>query len=219
MEREKCIMCRSCAESCPSGALEVCGKIMSVDDILYAARKDKAFYGNIGGVTLSGGEPFAQGRATIALLKALKNSEFNTAVETCGYGDTEILSAAAQYVDLFLWDIKDTDDERHKLYTGASNKLILNNLSVVNEMNAKIRLRCILVNGVNTDDEHYIKIAKLAGSLNNLQGVEIIPYHAYAGTKAVFLGFEDNGKKEWIPTKEQLDKARFIIEDQGITVI
>ena len=97
---------------------------------------------------------------------------------------------------------------RHKRYTGVDNGKILKNLSLVNEMNAKIRLRCILVNGVNTDEKHYAAIAELANKINNLDGVEWIPYHAYGGTKSVFLGGEDSGRKEWIPVTEELGTAR-----------
>ena len=62
------------------------------------------------------------------LVKACKEQGLSTAVETCGYADPEIIRAALPYVDLFLWDIKDTDSARHKRYTGVSNGKILKNL-------------------------------------------------------------------------------------------
>ena len=170
--------------------------------------KDRAFYGESGGVTLSGGEPLAQGEAVMELLKACKENGFSTAVETCGYADSDVILAALPYVDLFLWDIKDTDNVRHKQYTGVDNGKILKNLLLINEMNAKIRLRCILVSGVNTDECHYSAIAELASKINNLDRVEWIPYHAYGGTKSVFLGGEDSGRKEWIPEAEEIERAK-----------
>jgi pyruvate-formate lyase-activating enzyme len=69
-------------------------------------------------------------------------------------------------------------------------------------------LRCILVAGVNTDVEHYRRIAALAEGLSNLDGVDLIPYHAYGGSKATLLGLSDNGRRDWIPTEEQIAKAR-----------
>ena len=182
------------------------------------AEKDRAFYGELGGVTLSGGEPFLQGEAAIELLKACKEKGFSTAVETCGYADSDVILAALPYIDLFLWDIKDTDRARHKRYTGVDNDRILKNLSLANEINAKIRLRCILVNGVNTDEDHYSAIAELTSKINNLDGVEWIPYHAYGGTKSVFLGGEDSGRKEWIPVTEELETARAVLKKRGIYV-
>ncbi len=218
IDREKCTLCAECANSCPTGALEICGEDMSIEKILSAAKKDRAFYGENGGITLSGGEPFAQKEATVALLKACKERGLHTVIETCGYVDTDILRAAVPFVDLFLWDIKDTDDERHKKYTGASNKKILENLTVADASGARTRLRCILVNGINTDQAHYRGIAEITASLSNCEGVELIPYHAYAGTKAVFIGGEDNGRKDWIPTDGQLEQAKLILKDLDIRV-
>ncbi len=134
----------------------------------------------------------------------------------CGYADSDIILAALPYIDLFLWDIKDTNSVRHKRYTGVNNDKILRNLSLVNEMNAKIRLRCILVNGVNTDEHHFSAIAEFASKINNLDGVEWIPYHAYGGTKSLFLGGENSGRKEWIPTLEQMEKAKESLKSAGV---
>jgi pyruvate formate lyase activating enzyme len=191
---------------------------MSIEEILSIAEKDRAFYGENGGITFSGGEPFAQGEAVIELLKACKENGFSTAVETCGHADSAIILAALPYIDLFLWDIKDTDNMRHRQYTGVHHDKILKNLSLVNEMNARIRLRCILVSGVNTDERHYLAIAELADSIKNLDGVEFIPYHAYAGTKMTFLGGEDNGRKEWIPAEEEVDRTKDVLKRRGIYV-
>ena len=208
VDRKKCTLCFDCSKHCPTGALDICGEDMSIEAILSVLEKDKAFYGENGGITLSGGEPFTQKEATLALLKACKEKGLHTAVETCGYADSYVIRNSAPYVDLFLWDIKDTNSPRHKQYTGVSNEIILKNLSLVNEMNAKIRIRCILVNGVNTDECHYSAVADIAKTINNLDGVEWIPYHAYGGTKSVFLGGEDNGRKEWIPSDQQLAFAK-----------
>lgn len=218
IDREKCALCGECANNCPTGALEICGDDYKVDDILSVAEKDRAFYGENGGITLSGGEPFEQGEAVIDLLKACKERGLSTAVETCGYTDRDILLAAVPYVDLFLWDIKDTDSARHKQYTGMSNERILKNLSLVNGMNGKIRFRCILVRGVNTDGLHYSAIAELAKKIGNFDGAELIPYHAYGGTKSVFLGGDDNGRKDWIPETEEIERARSILKSHGVYV-
>ena len=216
LDREKCVRCFRCAENCPAGALEVCGKDMSVEEILSIVQKDSAFYGTAGGMTLSGGEPFLQKEGAVALLKACKRCGISTAVETCGYADPEVLRAAAAYVDLFLWDLKDTDEVRHRSYTGVSNRRILENLSMVDKLGGKIRLRCILVNGVNTNAEHYRRVADIAKGLHHLEGVEYIPYHAYGGTKATFLGMEENGRADWIPDAYQMECAKAALAEEGI---
>ena len=218
VDRKKCTLCSECAKKCPTGALDICGTDMSIEEILSVLEKDRAFYGDIGGITLSGGEPLGQNDAALELILACKEKGFNTAIETCGYVDSDVLEKVIPFVDLFLWDIKDTDAERHKQYTGVTNEKILKNLALADASGAKIRLRCILVNGVNTTEHHYREVAKIALSLSGCEGVEIIPYHAYGGTKAVFIGALDNGKSEWIPNSEQINEAKNIIKNMGVCV-
>ena len=218
LSRGLCIACTDCAEICPTCALEICGREMTVDEIFEIVERDRAFYGDDGGITLSGGEPFFQ-KESVSLLKASKERNLTTAVETCGYADMDILRSAVPYVDLFLWDLKDTDEKRHEQYTGVSNVPILRALDEVNKMNGKIRLRCILVNGVNTVDAHYKNIADIASKINRLDGVELLPYHAYGGSKMVSLGYEDNGKRDWIPSSDTIAYAKRILRENGVFVI
>ncbi len=218
IDRSECTLCFNCEKICPTSALEVCGKQTTVDEIIAIVKKDLAFYGKEGGITISGGEPFMQKDATLALLKACRDENISTAVETCGFADIDILRASVPLVDTFLWDIKDTDEERHKKYTGVPCSIIINNLNQISNMGAKIRMRCILVNGVNTNIDHYHKIAEIAKTIKNFDGVEFLPYHAYAGTKSVFIGKVDNGNKDWIPNQEQINEAKSILTSQGILV-
>lgn len=211
IDRDKCLGCGSCCEVCPTGALKLCGQEMTIAEIISEVKKDGAFYGELGGITLSGGEPFAQGDGIIALLEECKKCGISTAVETSGFAAPDLIRRAAPYVDLFLWDVKDTNDSRHTEYVGASNMLCLENLMMINELGAKIELRCILVNGVNTDEDHYRSVAEIAEKINNLESVRVIPYHAYGGCKAVFIGGEDNGRVDWIPTEEQVNEFKKII--------
>lgn len=219
IDRGSCRACGRCAELCPTGALELCGRQMTADELIREAERDSAFYGQDGGITLSGGEPFAHGERLLELIKKCAERGLDVAVETCGYADRDVLLKSAPYVSLFLWDIKDTDNERHREYVGASNERIIENLLAVSETGARIRLRCILVNGVNTDAAHYEAVADLAARVKSLDGVELMPYHAYGGTKATFLGGEDNGRAEWIPTEAQLQDFAEMLTHRGVNVI
>ncbi|MBE6628706.1 MAG: glycyl-radical enzyme activating protein [Ruminococcaceae bacterium] len=216
--REKCISCGDCAKVCPTGAMELCGTEYTVEEILAVVKKDAPFYGNKGGLTLSGGEALLQKDGAVALLRACREQGISTAVETCGYFDPAVLPKAVPHTDLFLWDLKDTNDARHLQYTGVSNERILSNLRLANSLGARIRLRCILVNGVNTELSHYRKIADIASTLSNFEGVEFLSYHAFGGSKATFLGLEDNGRTDWIPTEKQMEEAKETLRSHGIVV-
>jgi pyruvate formate lyase activating enzyme len=188
---------------------------MPVSEILSAVERDRPFFGNAGGVTLSGGEPFLQGEGTLSLLRAFREAGISTAVETCGYADPDVLLRACPLTDLFLWDLKDTDEERHRQYTGVSNERILKNLHAVANTGANIRLRCILVHGVNANTEHYEQVARIAKEIPHLQGVDVLPYHAYGGSKATLLGKSDNGRVDWIPTESEIQEFRTVLHRAG----
>lgn len=218
LRRESCVACGCCTSLCPTGALSLCGKDMTPAQLLQVIQRDAPFYQNGGGVTLSGGEPFLQGEEVLELLKLCKENGISTAVETCGYVSPVLLEKAVPLVDLFLWDVKDTDDARHLAYTGVSNRHILENLRMVDSLGGRTRLRCILVNGVNANDAHYTAVAKLYHSLQNCEGVELLPYHPYGGAKAKAAGMDDCSQEEWIPSAETLLHGKNALLSQGVSI-
>ncbi len=235
-----CVACASplCAAVCCTEAITPAASPMAVADILAAVERDRAFYGEsipradgqsrtFGGLTVSGGEPMAHPAGTLALLEAARTAGLSTAVETCGQFDPAYLARLVGVSDLLLWDVKDTDPARHKAYTGVGNERILQNLREAARLAAtsgcRIRLRCILVSGVNTGLAHYEALAALATDLaaapGVLEGVEFLPYHAYSGSKMLPLGLPDNGRVDWIPHTEDMEAAKQLLQARGIPVI
>jgi len=217
--RHLCTGCGDCAKECPAKALVPVGNDYTPEEVYQHIQKDFAFYGEKGGITVSGGEPFSQAEEVLVLLGLCKEKGIGTAVETCGYFDPDILARAVSVTDLFLWDIKDTDSGRHKEYTGISNEQIIRNLMLADSLGAKTHVRCILVNGVNTDARHYQNIAEIVVRLQHCQGVEFLPYHPYGGAKVRALAREDFTNDGWIPTKEQIFSAKEFLRSCGIPVI
>ncbi|MBQ4112962.1 MAG: glycyl-radical enzyme activating protein [Clostridia bacterium] len=218
-DRAKCVACGRCADVCCTEALKTAKRDMTVEEILRIVLRDKSFYGEVGGITLSGGEPMNHPAGVLTLLGAAKDAGITTALETCGEFPYAFVPLLAKVTDLFLWDVKDTDDERHKTYTGVSNRRILDNLKLCDRVGGKTRLRCILVAGVNTVESHYEALAELALSLSHCEGVEFLPYHAYAGSKMLPLGMADNGRVEWIPSDRVVEEAKAYLAARGVTVI
>lgn len=186
--RKACLHCGKCARVCPNGALKLFGYRASVEDVMHVVRKDKAFYASSGGgMTLSGGEPFAQFPFMLALLKAARDEQIQTCVETCGYTSTEQILASIPYVDSYLFDYKLTNDELHQKYTGVSHQKILHHLDLLYIHHAKIQLRCPIIPGVNDTPDHFSGIHALEVRYPDLCGIEILPYHDMGKTKTAAL--------------------------------
>ena len=188
---QSCDFCGRCELYCPADARKICGKEYTVDEVLKEIVKDKPFYENSGGgVTLSGGEPLAQYDFSLELLKKAKENGIHTAIETCGYAEKSKILEIAKYVDLFLFDCKETDQELHKEYTGFDNKIILDNLKALSDAGSKIILRCPIIPGFNDRAEHFKGISEIAGKLSGIKHIEVEPFHPHGESKYSALSRE-----------------------------
>ncbi len=201
---KKCIACDRCTDLCPTKALTVVGVSMKSQEIIDVVLKDKAFYGQNGGLTLSGGEPMLHPEACIELLTLAKENGLNTAVETCGYFDEKYIEPLCKVTDCFLWDVKDTDDVRHKANTGVSNEKILKNLKLADQYNVPIILRCIMLKGINMNDEHKSKVKDIFASLNNGVRIDWLPCHSLGAAKAEAIGTRKIVLAPFEPLKEDM---------------
>ena len=144
-----CIGCRKCEDICPESALSIVGNLKTVSEIMEIIEEDREFY-NVsgGGVTLGGGEVLMQPEFATDLLMACKQEGINTAIETCGYTTLESILKVAKFTDLFLFDIKHIDPERHYKLTGVRNEQILKNLKELLSRRYKVKVRMPLLKGI-----------------------------------------------------------------------
>jgi pyruvate formate lyase activating enzyme len=183
-DMEKCTLCGACVEVCYTEAREMVGREMTVSQVMAEIEKDVPFYDESGGgVTFSGGEPLSQPDFLLALLRACKEKEIHTVVDTCGFASWEILDKIREYVDLFLYDLKLMDDARHRKFTGVSNEPILRNLQMLSEQGHDIFLRMPIIPGINDGDEHIRQVGEFAATLPLMDRVDILPYHHIAVEK------------------------------------
>ena len=218
MCRDICVRCGKCAEICPTNALEICGESMTVEQVITEAMKDQCFYRDGGGLTISGGEPLFQAEFTLALLQEAKRRQLNTCVETSGFCLTEALQSVAPFVDLFLFDIKETDREKHRLFTGVYPDMIWEHLQMLNRMKAKITLRCPIIPGYNEREEHFLEIAHLANRLSQVQEIHLEPYHDLGLAKRSLLGAEITPEIQPPSTDHMLKWIDFLSSETGCRI-
>ena len=192
VDRKKCVICGQCASNCHARALEIVGREVTAEECLAEVLRDKPFYDSSGGgMTISGGEPFMQATFIEELLLAAKSEGLHCAVETCGYARWEQIDRIRPLIDLFLFDVKETDPARHREYTGVDNDIILANLRKLHDAGSEILLRLPIVPTLNDRVEHFQAVAELAKSLPGLLGTEVIPYHRLGVSKRHRFGLSD----------------------------
>lgn len=219
-DNNKCNHCGECVIYCIPGARQIAGKEYTVDEVLKEVIKDKVFYEHSnGGVTVSGGEPLIQIDFIEELLKKLKENNIHTAVDTCGAVSFENLKRVAPYTDVFLYDLKVMDDEKHKEFVGISNKLILENLKKLSLIHNNINLRMIIVEGVNADEKHIEDTLKFIENLN-IKKINLLPYHDIAKHKYKKLNmiYEDNKMKKPSEEKMQIFKEMFESNNYNVKI-
>ncbi|HJP27748.1 MAG TPA: glycyl-radical enzyme activating protein [Dehalococcoidia bacterium] len=217
--REICDISELCVDVCYSGALELAGKRMSVDEVMEAVLQDADFYNESGGgMTISGGEPLLQAEFTIDLLRASTEAGVHTSVDTCGQLQWSTLKRAVPYTSMFLYDLKGMDSENHKTNIGVPNDRIVDNLRLLSETGAPIEIRMVIVPGVNDSDQQIDDTAELLGGLQNIVGVRLLAYHSMAGSKYVALGLDNTMPKVEAPAKEQLVAIGERLEAAGLNV-
>ena len=203
--RKDCTGCGKCAEVCSAKALELYGKEMQAEDVLNEIQRDRMFYNATGGgITVSGGEPLFQPYFTAELLRLCKESGIHTALETCGYASESVFSEVIRYCDFVLFDIKETDEEKHLAFTGVSLKPILRNLESLNEKKIHFVIRAPIIPTLNDREEHFENLLRLREKFENCERIQIMPYHDFGSYKYEKLGRKYFCEAIKPPTEEKL---------------
>ncbi len=217
-EKEKCILCGKCTEKCPALAREMIGKKLTTEEVIKEIEKDLVFYEESGGgVTFSGGEPLEQFEFLESLLVCCQKKKIHTTVDTSGYISWEILSKISSKVDLFLYDLKIMDSERHKKYTGISNEIILENLKKLSSVHHNIFVRFPLIPGINDDYQNIKETGEFLSSLKIAQ-VNILPYHYIGIDKYRRLGRTYKLVTTQPPSEEKLSEVSAILRKFNLNV-
>ena len=217
-----CIGCGQCMEACIPDALKVAGEQVPISELLEYVEQDRAFYDQSGGgVTLGGGEVTSQPEAAINLLQACKQEGLHTAIETCGYTKKETILRFAEYVDLFLFDLKHIDPDRHFELTGVRNEMILENLEELIMKRNHVKVRMPMLKGINDSEAEIrgvVEFLKPFREFKNFEGIDLLPYHKLGVNKYVQLGMEYPIKGDPSLDDAELDRIENWIRECGFPV-
>lgn len=215
---EACTACGRCVDVCLAGARSIAGKKTRVSSVMEVLERDRLFFEESGGgVTISGGEPFAQPEFLAELLAGCAAARFPTAIETCGMTSALLLTTLADHVGLFLYDIKLMDPERHAAATGMDNRRILTNLELLARRGSQVVVRMPVIPGVNDDDGNAQETAAMMNRLG-LRRIDLLPYHRFGSDKYTRLGrpYPMGGLEP--PSAGSMERLRRLFADAGCEV-
>ncbi|MBM7854174.1 pyruvate formate lyase activating enzyme [Desulfohalotomaculum tongense] len=217
-----CLGCRKCESVCSRKALSIVGSDKTISEVLEIIQQDMLFYLNSGGgVTLGGGEATAQPEFATNLLMECKRMGIHTAIETSGYAKLDSLLMIAQFTDLFLYDIKHIDSDRHYELTGVRNELILYNLTELIRRGFNVKVRMPLLRGLNDSEDVIRRTMEFLQNLKrykNFQGVDLLPYHKLGINKYKQLDMKYAITEDLSLKEEELAKIEKIIKGYGLQV-
>ncbi len=194
------------------------GKEMTVQEIMDDVLAYLPFFeASGGGITVSGGEPLLQMDFLIELFKECKKHGIHTTIDSSGGpfnrrpNFMEKLDELLQYTDLILLDLKHIDSEKHKFITGMTNEHILDFAQYLSEKNIPVWIRHVLVPTLSDFDEDLYRLADFIKTLNNVEKIEVLPYHKLGVYKWESLGLEYKLKDVEPPSQERVENAKRIL--------
>ena len=193
------------------------GTLTDTDELVKKALRYRPYWKREGGVTVSGGEPLMQIDFLTELFEKLKKENVRTCVDTSGAPFTREEPFFSKFcrltdlTDLFLVDIKHIDSDRHKEFTGRSNENILDMLKYLSEIKKPVWIRHVLVPDKTDDDFYLKKLREFIDTLDNVERVEVLPYHTLGAAKWKSLGIPYTLTGIDPPTKERMENAEKIL--------
>ncbi|MCR1934098.1 choline TMA-lyase-activating enzyme [Clostridium tepidum] len=217
-----CIGCGKCKEACVKSTISIVGEEKTISELLKIVEEDRIFYEmSGGGVTLGGGEVLMQPEAATSLLMACKQAGINTAIETCGYTNIDTILKVAEFVDLFLFDIKNINSDKHRELTGVRNERILENLQELLKNKYNVKIRMPLLKGINDSQDEIEKTMEFLlpyKDYKNFKGIDLLPYHKMGVNKYNQLGIEYPIKDDPSLNSEDLDRIEGWIKKYDLPV-
>lgn len=175
---------------CASKALTVSGENLSVEELLTEIHKDLPFYREDGGVTLSGGEPLAQGADLVLLLQDLHKQRISTNIETSLHVKWKMIERTIGLVKTYLVDLKHTDSVKFRHYAGGDAKLVMENLEKLAYFGAHVVVRIPVIPGFNHSEKEVQALVDFVSTIKGIEEIHFLPYHSFGAEKYRMLGMD-----------------------------
>lgn len=202
-----------------NGKETVVGRDVTVKEVMDIIMQDLPYYRRSGGgVTLSGGEALAQPDFTEALLRACKEANIHTAIETTACADYSVIERILPYMDLFLMDIKHMDSDKHQRFTTRANHIILENAERLAKDAKELIIRVPVIPTFNDTEEEIAAIAQFTKSLGTVKELHLLPYHRLGQDKYRGLGREYTLEHITPPTDEHMKRLAAVAAETGLDV-
>lgn len=214
IDRGKCTSCLSCVEACTNRALCANGVPMGVGDIMKVVRRDKPFFGDRGGITVSGGEPLVHAPFVARLFEQVHEEGATTVLDTTGLASLEAVDEVLAHTDLVLFDLKLMDSEAHRAWTGVGNETILANAQHI-MARVETRVSLPLIAGVNDSEGNLDATAEFARE-NGVEWIDVNPLHALGASKYEALGMQSPFGRFRLMDGDEVSRARKRLEAHGV---
>ena len=191
---------------------------MSVSEIFEKILRYKDYFGQTGGITLSGGEPLLQAEFARDVFKLCREKSIHTALDTSGAILNDAAKEALRYTDLVLLDIKHCDPDKYAQLTGGDLGKTLRFLDYISEEGIDFWVRQVIVPGFNDNTFDIHKLGQLLENRKHLKRVELLPYHEMAMHKWEQMGLEYELKHISPPEEHHLDPLRDALSEMGLPV-
>jgi pyruvate formate lyase activating enzyme len=220
IDRQRCTDCGDCTKACPSQALSMAGVDMTIDEVMERVEKDRLYYRKSGGgLTVSGGEAMSQFPFLLALVTECRSRGIGTCLDTSGFAPWERYEKILPYIDLFLYDLKQMNNEAHQALTGVPNSQILENARRLAEGGASFQMRIPVIPGHNDSEENLRATAAFCAELGKaVQVVQILPYHRLGIAKYDRLQKKYELESIVPPTDDHMVWCKSLIESYGLEV-
>ncbi len=212
----------ACAKTCYAKALEVMGTMMTAEAVITEVLRDKPIYDRSGGgMTVTGGEPFAQPDFLQALLTMAKAGNLHTVIESCLYAPWDVIRQMLPLVDYLFMDLKILDEEQHIAVTGKDNRLILENMQKIydrrQESGLELAVRTPVIPGINDTPAAIGAIADwLVRYMPEVTCYELLPYHRLGRSKYLSIGREYRLPDLYAPPEKTMEQLKDVIRRHGL---